>query len=177
MLFLTSSFMLFSWELAQWVQMLQTRWWWWWVKKIGIGIFAYKQRLSSIQKFVKHVPRINERERERTRFPALVCRSDIFSWELWHLNSQERVMLRSQKSITIFDNKQWLLSIDMKTKVVKHVPRINLSHLNQKFQIFKNFKFLKFFLVPSFCLTFRHFLVPWGTKVPGQKGLGKVNFG
>ena len=35
------------------------------VKKIGIGIFVYKQRLLSIQKFVKHVPRINERERER----------------------------------------------------------------------------------------------------------------
>ena len=48
-------------------------------KKNGIGIFAYKQRLLSIQKFVKHVPRINERERERTRFPALVCRSDILA--------------------------------------------------------------------------------------------------
>ena len=22
---------IYSWELAQWVQMLQTRWWWWWV--------------------------------------------------------------------------------------------------------------------------------------------------
>ena len=50
----------------------------------------------------------------------------------------------------------------MKTKLVQHVPRINLSHLNflkfQIFQIFKFFKFLKIFLVPSFCLTFRHFL-------------------
>ena len=54
----------------------------------------------------------------------------------------------------------------MKTKVVQHVPRINLSYL--KFQIFKflkNFKFSKIFkfskfsLVPSFCLTFRHFFI------------------
>ena len=42
----------------------------------------------------------------------------------------------------------------MKTKVVRHVPRINLSYLK-----FKIFKFLKFFLVPSFCLTFRRFLL------------------
>ena len=57
MLFLTSSFMLFRWEPAEWVQMLQTRVWWWWVtsKKIGIGIFVYKQRLLSIQKVVQHV--------------------------------------------------------------------------------------------------------------------------
>ena len=47
----------------------------------------------------------------------------IFSWEpaLWHLNQQDRVMWRSKKSIAIFGNKQWLLSIDMKTKVVQHV--------------------------------------------------------
>ena len=56
----------------------------------------------------------------------------IFSWEpaLWLLNSQERVLRMSKKSITIFGSKQWLLSTDMKTKVVQHVPRINLSHFN-----------------------------------------------
>ena len=43
----------------------------------------------------------------------------------------------------------------MKTKVVQHVPRINLSYF--KFQNFKFSNFLKFSLVPSFCLTFRHF--------------------
>ena len=32
--------------------------------------------------------------------------------------------------IDIFNFKQRLLSLDMKTKVVQHVPRINLSHLN-----------------------------------------------
>ena len=58
------------------------------------------------------------------------------------------MMRRSKKkTIAIFGNKQWLLSIDMKTKVVQHVPRINLSYF--KFQIFKFsnfqiFKFLKF---------------------------------
>ena len=80
----------------------------------------------------------------------------IFSWEpaLWTLMSGDRVVLLSKKSIAIFGNKQWLLSIDMKTKVVQHVPRILIFEfwiLNLNFQIFK------FFLVPSFCLTFRHF--------------------
>ena len=35
-----------------------------------------------------------------------------------------------KKSIAIFAYKQRLLSIEMKTKLVQHVPRINLSHLN-----------------------------------------------
>ena len=35
-----------------------------------------------------------------------------------------------KKSIAIFGCKQRLLRIDMKTKVVQHVPRINLSHFN-----------------------------------------------
>ena len=50
----------------------------------------------------------------------------------------------------------------MKTKVVQHVSRINLSYF--KFQIFKFFQILKKFLVPSSCLTFRHFL-----NVPAQQ--------
>ena len=50
-------------------------------------------------------------------------------------------LMTSQKSIAIFTEKQRLLSIDMKTKVVQHVPRINLSYF--KFWIFKfsNFQF------------------------------------
>ena len=51
----------------------------------------------------------------------------IFSWEpaLWHLISQGREMrLLSKKIIDIFIYKEeWHLSIDMKTKVVQHVPR------------------------------------------------------
>ena len=35
-----------------------------------------------------------------------------------------------KKTIAIFGYKQRVLSIDMKTKVVQHVPRINLSHFN-----------------------------------------------
>ena len=35
-----------------------------------------------------------------------------------------------KKSIAIFAYKQRLLSIEMKTKVVQHVPRINLSRFN-----------------------------------------------
>ena len=55
----------------------------------------------------------------------------IFSWEpaLWTQNSQERVRVRllSKKSIAIFAYKQWILSIEMKTKIVQHVPTINIS--------------------------------------------------
>ena len=61
-----------------------------------------------------------------------------------------------KKIIDIFNFKQRLLSIDMKIKVVQYVQRINLSHFN--FEILNlNFEIFKFFLVPSFCLTFRHF--------------------
>ena len=42
-----------------------------------------------------------------------------------------------KKNIAIFGNKQRLLSIDMKTKVVQHVPRII-------FNVFKVFKFSGF---------------------------------
>ena len=48
------------------------------------------------------------------------------------------------KNIAIFGNKQRLLSIDMKTKVVQHVPWIIFS-------VFQVFKFSKTFL----CLTAR----------------------
>ena len=47
------------------------------------------------------------------------------------------VMVMSQKSIAIFGKKQRLLSIDMKTKVVQHVPRII-------FNVFKVFEFSGF---------------------------------
>ena len=71
----------------------------------------------------------------------------IFSWEpaLWTQESQDRPIGCCgcpKKSIAIFGYKQWLLSLDMKTKVVQHVPRINLSYF--KFQIFKFSHFFKF---------------------------------
>ena len=82
---------------------------------------------------------------------------DIFSWEpaLWTLNKvtgsgDEEAEVK--KSIAIFGYKQWLLSLDMKTKIVQHVSRINLSHF--KFWILNlNFKILKFsifFWFPAF---------------------------
>ena len=50
--------------------------------------------------------------------------SRVFSWEptIWTLMSggDEEV----KKTIDILTYKQWLLSIDMKTKVVQHVPKI-----------------------------------------------------
>ena len=65
-----------------------------------------------------------------------------------------------KKNIAIFGNKQRLLSINMKTKVVQHVPRI-IFNVFKVFKIssFQVFKFFKTFLVPSFCLTFRHFFL------------------
>ena len=48
------------------------------------------------------------------------------------------LMWMSKKSIAIFGYKQWLLSLEMKTKVDQHVPRINLRYF--KFQIFKIFQ-------------------------------------
>ena len=53
-----------------------------------------------------------------------------------------------KKSIDIFNFKQRLLSLDMKSKVVQHFPKINLSHFN--FWIFN----LNFFWFPAFvCLS------------------------
>ena len=53
-----------------------------------------------------------------------------------------------KKSIDIFNYKQRLLSIDMKTKVVQHVPRIIFKVFKvfkfPSFQVFKFFKFSKF---------------------------------
>ena len=51
----------------------------------------------------------------------------------------------SKKSIDIFNFKQRLLSIDMKTKVVQHVPRI-LFNVFKVFKLssFQVFKFSKF---------------------------------
>ena len=70
--------------------------------------------------------------------------------------------------IAIFGNKQRLLSLDMKTKVVQHVPRIIFNVFKVfEFSSFQVFKFFKTFLVPSFCLTFRHFLVnKWKPGMP-----------
>ena len=63
-----------------------------------------------------------------------------------------------KKTIDIFNFKQRLLSIDMKTKVVQHVPWIIFNVYKVfEFSTFQVFKFFKTFLVPSFCLTFRHF--------------------
>ena len=76
----------------------------------------------------------------------------FISWEpaLWTLKSQVGVVRMSQKTIAIFGYKQWLLSIDMKTKVVQHVPRIIFSVFKvfkfsgfqlSSFQVFKIFRF------------------------------------
>ena len=44
--------------------------------------------------------------------------------------AEEAAAAEVKKSMAIFAYKQRLLSLEMKTKVVQHVPRINLSHFN-----------------------------------------------
>ena len=93
----------------------------------------------------------------------------FFSWEpaLWLLNSQGRVMRRlSKKLIAIFGYKQRLLSLDMKTKLVQHVKsdwmRDWMSVRVRKSEIVRESESEREWecdLVPSFCLTFRHFFV------------------
>ena len=84
-------------------------------------------------------------------------------------------MLRSKKIIAIFANKQRLLRIEMKTKLVLHVQsewmrdwksarksermwewlsNIDISRMSEW-----ESASLKVFQVPSFCLMFRHFLL------------------
>ena len=97
-------------------------------------------------------------------FPEKQMPNQIISWEpaLWTLMSGDRVRRMSKKALQFSAINIWLLSIEIKTKVVQHVARINLSY----FKFFSNFKFFQIFyffqifkcsLVPSFCLTFRHF--------------------
>ena len=62
--------------------------------------------------------------------PPLAPLGHLFSWEpaLWLVDSQGRVLLLlSKKTIDVYIHKQRHLSIDMKTKIVQHVPRINIS--------------------------------------------------
>ena len=68
-----------------------------------------------------------------------------------------------KKNIAIFSYKQRLLSLDMKTNVVQHVPRI-IFHVFKvftfsSFQVFKFSSFSSFQNIPGsqLCLTFRHF--------------------
>ena len=64
-------------------------------------------------------------------FWALYCHFVNFWWEflagnqLYELKSHRRGCCCGcpKKTIAIFSNKQWLLSLDMKTKVVQHVER------------------------------------------------------
>ena len=52
----------------------------------------------------------------------------VFSWEpaLWLANSQERALSKKfcKKKALMSKKKHWVLSLDMKTKVARHVPRI-----------------------------------------------------
>ena len=47
-----------------------------------------------------------------------------------HVKSEGAAKSVVKKSIDIFNSKERLLSLDMKTKVVQHVPRINFLKIN-----------------------------------------------
>ena len=47
----------------------------------------------------------------------------LYDWQ-----THGMMLMLSKKSIDIFNYKQRVLSLDMKTKIVQHVLRINLSH-------------------------------------------------
>ena len=91
--------------------------------------------------------------------------NQLYDWQT-HGVLTLMMMMRSRNNHCHFHFKQWLLSIDMKTKVVQHVPKIifNVFKLFEfssfqlfRFSSFQVSKFFKTFLVPSFCLTFRDF--------------------
>ena len=79
------------------------------------------------------------------------------------LTGRAMLWVLSKKIVRV---REWLLSIDMKTKVVQHVKsdwmrdwmsvRVRKSEIVRESE--KRKKTLKNFQVPSFCLTFRHFL-------------------
>ena len=119
---------IFSWEPALWTLMSQERVLMWsqkkhkWkvLSKKSIAIFGYKQRLLSIEiktKVVKHVEsdwmrdwksvRVRKSESER----GWEWESVRIGWCGWG----------PKKTIAIFSNKQWVFSIEMKTKLVQHV--------------------------------------------------------
>ena len=117
----------------------------------------------------------------------------VFSWEpaLWTQTSQERVvrMRRSKIDHSNFRLQQRLLSIEMKTKLVQHVEsdwmrdwksvrvrkseserewewesvRVSFEHRHENKSCSEHSN-IHTIVVPSFCLTFRHFYLrgyPW----------------
>ena len=106
--------MVFSWEPALW-----THWRGYWLLRMrsqkNIAIFTNKQWLLSCSACLVKL--------SAARFLA--------GNQLYELKCPRRGWWwcgRGQKkTIAIFGYKQWLLSLDMKTKIVQHVPRINIS--------------------------------------------------
>ena len=107
-------------------------------------------------KVVHHVPRNNERERERER-----------EWERVRERESERVSERVRESVRererewvrVRENErvwEWVLSIEMKTKVVQHVKSDSMRDW-KSVRVRKSEREWECDLVPSFCLTFRHF--------------------
>ena len=82
--------------------------------------------------------------------------NQLYDWQT-HGVLTLMMMMRSKNNHCIFTYKLRISSIDMKTKVVWHVPKI-IFKVFQSFQVFDNIQTLGF-LVPSFCLTFRHFFI------------------
>ena len=95
--------------------------------------------------------------------------SRVIEWEIERVWEWDSERARESESEKVWG---WVLSIEMKTKVVQHVKsdwmrdwmsvrvrkseivrvRMRVSNIGKRKKTLKNFQ------VPSFCLTFRHFL-------------------
>ena len=67
--------------------------------------------------------------------------------------------------------KQWLLSIEMKTKVAQHVEREWLNEWESEWMSERE----RVLLVPSFCMTFRHLHLLWPVRNISILYCGKSN--
>ena len=110
--------------------------------------FQHRQACSACQEWVN----------ERVRVWEWLLSIDMKTKLVQHVKSD---WMRHWKSVKVWECesvkvREWFLSIDMKTKVVQHVESAWMRDW-KSVRVREFFKFLKTFLVPSFCLTFRHF--------------------
>ena len=97
----------------------------------------HKQWLLSIDmktKVVQHVLVINISTWHMTAWQD--CISTFQHYNIFYLGTSSMIPSVSgqgdsvkKKNIPIFTYKNWVFSLDMKTKLVEHVPRINIMHL------------------------------------------------
>ena len=76
------------------------------------------------------------KHKEGTYEPKLLVGNQLYDW---YTHRWGQWCKKSWKNIAIFTYKRWLLSIDIKTKVVQHVPKISRhSHSLRKIHRHRN---------------------------------------